>query len=140
MTDQAVLVRHKVGKTTFELMTHPGSVVKFRKGEGAIEDVVYADVIFKNVSKGERAKAEELKCVLDFVCVACLLYHRTAYGTDDFKQVATAIAEKGDVQTTSDERKEKVEKRKREIGARRVTLAHETKIALRFFTRGNNQQ
>ena len=42
------LVRMKSGKQTFEVMTNPGSVNKYRKGELGIDQVLYTDVIFKN--------------------------------------------------------------------------------------------
>lgn len=42
------LVRLKKGKTNFEVMVNHSTVQKFRKGELAIESVLYADIVFKN--------------------------------------------------------------------------------------------
>jgi len=58
------------------------------------------DAIFKNIQKGERANKDDLKA---------------AFGSDDFIECYKIIIEKGDLQTTSDERKEKVDKKKNEI-------------------------
>jgi len=65
-----------------------------------LDQVPYHDEIFKNVQKGERANKEELKA---------------AFNSDEFLECFQVIVEKGEIQTTSDERKEKIDKKKREI-------------------------
>ena len=42
------LVRMKSGKHNFEVMTNPGSVHKYRKGELDISQVLFTEMIFKN--------------------------------------------------------------------------------------------
>lgn len=38
------IVKHKVGKATFEVLTKPGTVLKFRKGQiGSIDNVLMTD-------------------------------------------------------------------------------------------------
>jgi ribosome maturation protein Sdo1 len=38
------IVKHKVGKVTFEVLTKPGTVLKFRKGLiGSIDNVLMTD-------------------------------------------------------------------------------------------------
>mmetsp|Transcript_17460 Transcript_17460/g.27311 ORF Transcript_17460/g.27311 Transcript_17460/m.27311 type:complete len:269 (-) Transcript_17460:315-1121(-) len=94
------LVRLKQGKQTFEVMTNPGSVPKFRKGEVDIGQVLYTDVIFKNHSKAEKASDAELS---------------TGFETCDIKEVAKIICNKGDLQLTAAERQEKVTKKRAQI-------------------------
>ena len=55
------LVRWKKGKKTFEVITNSGSVLKYRDGKESWSNVLMADVIFKNYSKGERASAADLE-------------------------------------------------------------------------------
>ena len=54
------LVRHKVGKLNFELMVKPGAVQEYRKGNISWNDAIETDIIFKNQSAGDRAKAADL--------------------------------------------------------------------------------
>ena len=59
------IVRYKHAKLTFELMTNPGSVRKWRKQEiSNINDVIQSDIIFKNQSKAEKANAADLSLVI----------------------------------------------------------------------------
>jgi len=94
------IVRFKAGKITFEAMTKVGSVLKFRDGKLGWDNVPLVDEVFKNSQKGERANSEELKA---------------AFGTENVVECLKAIVEKGELQLTSDERKDKVEKKRAEI-------------------------
>jgi len=77
-----------------------GSVLKYRQGALGFDNVLVSDVIWKNINKGERANTEELK---------------EAFGTDNEKEIAHTIADKGDLQLTDAERKEILEKKRNEI-------------------------
>lgn len=57
------LVRFKRGKHSFEVMTNVGSAQKFRDGKLGLDNVLQADVVWTNQSKGERAKGSELKYI-----------------------------------------------------------------------------
>jgi len=94
------VVRYKQGKKTFEIGCKVGTVLKNRKGELGFDNVLASEEIWKNVSKGERANSEELK---------------ETFGTDNVKDVALTIVEKGDLQLTDAERKDMLEKKKNEI-------------------------
>mmetsp|Transcript_9981 Transcript_9981/g.30474 ORF Transcript_9981/g.30474 Transcript_9981/m.30474 type:complete len:259 (-) Transcript_9981:1229-2005(-) len=96
-----MLVRYKSGKNHFEVMTKEGMVTKFRDGEVKnLDDVVAADIIFTNQSKGEKASAEQLRSVFD---------------TDDLKKCLEAIVSKGEYQLSAGERKAKVEQKRKEM-------------------------
>jgi ribosome maturation protein SDO1 len=99
--DKPQIVKYKAGKNTFEVLTKTGTVLKFRKGQlGSLDNVLLADEVFKNHNKGERASAAELK---------------EAFGTENVKEILQTIVEKGELQLTEAERKEAIEKKRREI-------------------------
>jgi len=94
------MVRYKSGKYTFEVLTKVGSVLKYRDGKLGWDNVPFADEVFKNFSKAERAKSEEL---------------RQVFGTDNATECMKKIVESGELQLTTAERKEKVEQKRAEI-------------------------
>lgn len=94
------VVKHKVGKITFEIGTKKGSVLLFKQGSVTFDQVLDSDVIWKDLKKGDRASKEELIA---------------AYGTDDTKKVAEQIVLKGELQLTDQERKDIVSKKRAEI-------------------------
>lgn len=99
------LVRLKKGKKTFEVMTNPGTVLKFRAGKGPMSDVLYAEIIFKNASKGDRASDEDLQ---------------EAFETTDIKEIGEIIVKDGELQVSAKERAEKLEAKTKEI----ITFVH----------------
>jgi ribosome maturation protein Sdo1 len=54
------LVRFKHGKDSFEVLSKPGSVLKYRKGALGWDNVLVSEIVFKNSAKGDRASASEL--------------------------------------------------------------------------------
>jgi len=94
------LVRYKAGKVTFEVLTKVGSVLKYRDGKLGWDNVLFVDEIFKNQTKGERANAEDLKL---------------AFGSDNLQDCLKVIIEKGELQLTAEERKDKIDKKRAEI-------------------------
>jgi len=94
------IVRFKAGKVTFEILTKVGSVLKYRDGKLGWDNVVMVEEIFKNQTKGERANSEDLK---------------SAFGTDNLQECLKTIVDKGELQMTSEERKEKIDKKRAEI-------------------------
>jgi ribosome maturation protein SDO1 len=98
---QPQIVKYKAGKTTYEVLTKQGTVLKYRKKQiGSLDNVLMSEEVFKDYRKGERAGIAELKA---------------AFGMDDMKQILATIIEKGDLQLTDAERKEILEKKRREI-------------------------
>jgi len=84
------VVRLKRGGKRFEIACYPNKVQSWRKGvEKDLGEVLQADRIFMNVSKGVLAKKDELlKC----------------FGDDDEKKIVMMILEKGEVQVSEKER------------------------------------
>eukprot|EP01122_Echinamoeba_exundans_P016170 TRINITY_DN8111_c0_g1_i1.p2 TRINITY_DN8111_c0_g1~~TRINITY_DN8111_c0_g1_i1.p2 ORF type:complete len:266 (+),score=84.42 TRINITY_DN8111_c0_g1_i1:30-800(+) len=94
------IVKCKVGKTTFEVITKPGSALKYKKGQLGFDNVLMSDEVFTDYKKGQRPSAEELNA---------------AFGTSVPKDAAKAVVDKGDVEMTAAERKEAVDRRRAEI-------------------------
>ena len=96
-----MLVRYKDGKTTFEIPTKEGAATKYREGIlKSIEDVITTDLIFTNFNKAQKASSDQLK---------------SSFNTDDTTKVIQQILKKGEIQLSSAERKEKVDKKRKEI-------------------------
>lgn len=100
---QTQLVRYKHGKNTFEVMTNVGSVQKYRDQKLGLDNVLQADVVWTNQSKGERAKGAELK---------------ESFNTEDIMECIRVILAKGEIQLTAAERREQTDQKRREIGTR----------------------
>eukprot|EP01135_Chromosphaera_perkinsii_P001973 Nk52_evm20s215 gene=Nk52_evmTU20s215 len=101
MTNQPQIVKFKSGKLHFEVLCNPGVVLKWRKDDTIPWDtVLFSDTIFKNYHAGEKANHEDLK---------------TAFDTTDVVECLKKICSKGVVNESQGERKEKVDKRRKEI-------------------------
>jgi len=95
------VVRFKSGKLTLEVLTKPGAVTKYRKGQLGLDNVLVSEEIFKQpYNKGEKPKENELK---------------DALGTEVLADCIKLILEKGELQLTAAERREKVDLKKSEI-------------------------
>ncbi|KAL0228061.1 hypothetical protein RCL1_004204 [Eukaryota sp. TZLM3-RCL] len=94
------IVRFTHQKVTFEIITKPGSILEYRKGNGSLENCLVADVVFKNATKGDRASDAELLA---------------AFNTTNQQEAIQQIAEKGEVQLTAAERRTYVEQKRRQM-------------------------
>jgi len=95
------VVKYKDGKSSFELMTKPGTALKWREGKMVnLSDVLFSEEIYSDQSKGDRANEADLE---------------RAFKTSNVSDIAKVILEKGDLQLSTAERKEKVEQRRKEI-------------------------
>ncbi len=88
------LVKLKVQKNVFEVLTKPGKALKYRDGKCGWNEVLVADEIYKNHVKGEKFTSNELK---------------KSFQTDNVQEVAKIIVEKGELQLSAQERKEKTD-------------------------------
>jgi len=93
-------VRYKVGKETFEILTKPGTVLKYRDGKLGFNNVMFSDEIFTDQQKGQRANESDLI---------------KTFKTSSLEEVAKKILELGDLQLTAAERKEKVDQKRAEM-------------------------
>ena len=105
MSDKFQFVRYKSGKNTFEILCHPGTVLKYRDGQLPFDKVLFADTVYKNFGTGDRAKETELV---------------EAFGVADQHTCAQKILEEGEYSLSTKERQELVEKKRREM----ITFVH----------------
>ena len=99
--DDAIVARLETHGETFEILLDP-SVMNLIKAGKEINLVEYMAVedIFKNAHKGTRPPEDKLK---------------EAFGTEEVAVIAQRIIEKGEVQITSEQRKEMLEAKKNKI-------------------------
>jgi ribosome maturation protein SDO1 len=103
--DDAVIARYDTHGERFEVLIDPHIVSKIRNNEELEEnfDIVnYAaiDTVFTDSSKGTRASDESMMKI---------------FNTADFKGVAMEIITKGEIQLTTDQRKEMMENKRKQI-------------------------
>jgi len=92
------IARLKLNGRNFEIIVDCEKALKFKNGEGNIEDVLIVQEIFKDARKGEVAGNLE-----------------EAFGTDDVLEIAKQIIKKGDIQLTEEYRKRALEMKKNRI-------------------------
>jgi len=95
---KAQLVRYQHGKNKFEILTKPGSVLKFREGKLGWDKVHMADVVFSNSSRGDLASGKDLEA---------------AFGTSNPEECCKKIVETGELQLSAQERKDEMEAKKK---------------------------
>lgn len=85
----------------FEILVKPKEANDLRSGKSvSISEVVISDTIYKDVKKGQKASPSSLKKV---------------FGTTDFETVAREIVLKGEIPLTSEQRKEILENKRKQI-------------------------
>ena len=99
--EQAVVARLESHGEKFELLVDPDMAARVRQGADVnIEDVVAALYVFENSSKGTKASEESLKKVFD---------------TTEFESVAERIIKKGVINLTAEQRRQKMEEKRRQV-------------------------
>ena len=101
MSAKYTLVRYQTGSEKFEIMVDPDKGLAYKRGEpGEIGNVLLVDTIFTDANKGEKASAEKLE---------------KAFGTSDPLEVADILFEKGIFQLNTQQRREMMEQKWRQI-------------------------
>ena len=99
--DKPVVARLKLKGETFEALCISHKIREFREGKCKLEDVLAdGDNVYKHSTKGERWGAKDLEA---------------AFETTNVKEMLQRIVEKGTAQVTTDEVREDVEKKRREV-------------------------
>jgi ribosome maturation protein SDO1 len=99
--DNAVIARLESHGETFEILLDPNIVKHLRDGkEVEITDHLAVDAVFKNASKGTHPAEDKIK---------------EAFGTDNIGEIAKRIVSKGEIQITSEQRKEMLEAKRNRI-------------------------
>lgn len=95
------VVKYKCGKNTFEVLCKMGTAQKYRDGKLGINNVLVSDDVFLgHYQKGDRPSPSDLVA---------------AFKSSDMAVCAKYILDHGEINLSQDERKEKVEQRRKEI-------------------------
>jgi ribosome maturation protein SDO1 len=99
--DKAVVCRLKYSGQRFEILCDPKKALEFKRGAKiSLNDILAYPTIYKDVSSTDAAAKEDLQ---------------KAFGTTDPFKIAERIISKGDLQLTTEQRKEMVEQKKNQI-------------------------
>jgi ribosome maturation protein SDO1 len=100
-TEDAVIARFERDSEKFELLVDPNLAMDLKNGkEINFNELLAIDTIFKDAKKGEEKSEETTKQI---------------FGTNDIKEIATKIISEGEVQLTTAQRKEILEKKRKEV-------------------------
>lgn len=99
--DEAVIARYKHGKKIFEILVDPEGADSIRSGaKEEIDKVLAADEIFVDASKGKKATEEDLM---------------ETFSTVEIAEIASTIIKKGELQLTTEQRRKKIEAKKKMV-------------------------
>jgi len=101
--DEAVVCRLKKGDKEFEILVDPDKSLEFKKGkEINLDDILAVVGIYHDARKGESIPNDELQ---------------KNFGTVDVRSIAKIILEKGEMQFTTEQRRQFVENKTKEIAS-----------------------
>ncbi|MFC6862988.1 ribosome assembly factor SBDS [Halomicroarcula sp. GCM10025817] len=91
--DEAVTARLESHGQRFEVLVDPDAALAMKRGEfdGELEDVIAAEDVFEDASRGDRPPEEMLKKVFE---------------TTDPMEIIPAVVERGEIQITAEQRRE----------------------------------
>ena len=99
--DDAVPARLKTHGATFEVLVDPDGALALRRGDSInVEDILAVEDIFENASRGDRSAEEDLI---------------KAFETTDVVAIAEKIIKKGEISLTSEQRKQIIENKRRQV-------------------------
>ena len=100
--DEAVTARLESHGERFEVLVDPDAALAMKRGEfdGELEDVIAAEDIFENASRGDRPPENALEEV---------------FGTTDPIEIIPQVVKEGEIQITSEQRKEMKEKKHKQL-------------------------
>jgi ribosome maturation protein SDO1 len=100
--DEAVTARLESHGQRFEVLVDPDAALAIKRGEfdGELEDVIAAEDVFENASRGDRPPEESLEEV---------------FGTTDPMAIIPEVVERGEIQITAEQRREMQEQKRRQL-------------------------
>ena len=98
---RTVIAKYSFKGEHFEILVDPDLAWSFKCGVDVdFDELLVSEFVYKNASKGLKASDESLKA---------------AFGTLDIYKIAPIILKKGELQLTSEQRREMIEAKKRQI-------------------------
>jgi ribosome maturation protein SDO1 len=99
--ENAVPARLKTHGATFEVLVDPDGALALRRGDNVkIEEILAVEDVFENASRGDRSAEEDLI---------------KAFETTDIAVIAEKIIKKGEISLTTEQRKQIIENRRRQV-------------------------
>jgi ribosome maturation protein SDO1 len=105
--DEAVTARLESHGQRFEVLVDPDAALAMKRGEfdGELEDVIAAEDVFEDASRGDRPPEEMLEKVFE---------------TTDPMEIIPAVVERGEIQITAEQRREMQEQKHKQL-VQRIT-------------------
>jgi ribosome maturation protein SDO1 len=100
--DEAVTARLESHGERFEVLVDPDAALEIKRGEfeGELEDVIAAEDVFENASRGDRPPENALEEV---------------FGTTDAMEIIPEVIRDGEIQITAEQREEMQEKKHKQL-------------------------
>ncbi|NIX22561.1 MAG: ribosome assembly factor SBDS [Actinobacteria bacterium] len=100
--DDAVTARLESHGARFEVLVDPDAALAIKRGEfdGELEDVIAAEDVFEDASRGDRPAEEDLE---------------TVFETTDPLEIIPEVIERGEIQITAEQRREMQEQKRRQL-------------------------
>ncbi|MDG5819033.1 ribosome assembly factor SBDS [Natronococcus sp. A-GB7] len=100
--DEAVTARLESHGARFEVLVDPDAALAIKRGdfEGDLEDVIAAEDVFENASRGDRPAENDLEKVFD---------------TTDPLEIIPEVIKEGEIQITADQRREMQERKRKQL-------------------------
>lgn len=101
--EDAVIARLEIQNENFEILIEPEAAQKFKNGEDIpILESLVIDTIFKDSKKGDKASEEKISKI---------------FGDNDISEIAKRILLEGTIQLTTEQRRQMLENKKKQIVA-----------------------
>lgn len=100
--DEAVTARLESHGARFEVLIHPDAALAMKRGEfdGDLQDVIAAEDVFENASRGDRPAEEDLEKVFE---------------TTDPLEIIPEVVKRGEIQITAEQRREMQEQKEKQL-------------------------
>ncbi len=100
--DEAVTARLESHGERFEVLIDPDAALAMKRGEfdGDLEDVIAAEDVFENASRGDRPAEDDLE---------------TVFGTTDPMEIIPQVVRDGEIQITAEQRAEMQERKHKQL-------------------------
>jgi ribosome maturation protein SDO1 len=100
--DEAVTAQLESHGARFEVLVDPDAALAIKRGEfeDDLEDVIAAEDVFEDASRGDRPAAEDLE---------------TVFETTDPMEIIPEVIRRGDIQITAEQRREMQEQKRRQL-------------------------
>ncbi|MFC6825757.1 ribosome assembly factor SBDS [Halopelagius fulvigenes] len=100
--DEAVTARLESHGERFEVLIDPDAALDIKRGEfeGELEDVIAAEDVFEDASRGDRPAENDLEEV---------------FGTTDPMEIIPEVVKRGEIQITAEQRREMQEQKRKQL-------------------------